>query len=195
MLGGLTIELAAACSDIAAAQDVAGRLGGRVYVDEREDTEDLPFRALLTTVTDDPGALASAGDVGSYVICRRPIKVGDYAVAALFPLVRRSGLDHRDADRHWRDVHAPLALKHHGFMTSYTQLSVLHRLSGEEFDGFALCGFGSLEDLKHRFFTGPGSREAVAADVRKMADVARSPRRLIVVERRWPASGDSSLQR
>ena len=103
-------------------------------------------------------------------------------VIGLFPMVRHPDRSHRDADRHWRDVHAPLALEHHAAMSHYTQLSVVHRLHGPEWDGFALCGFDSMEDLKERFFATPEGRIAIRDDVARFADTRSSPRRLIVVE-------------
>lgn len=186
MTNGWIIELAAACSDVQAARRVAQRLGGLFYADERAGARDLPFRALFTTVTDDPEALADVADVGQYVVCRRPMKPGSSPVVALFPMLRRPDLSHRQSDAHWRDVHAPLALTHHGFMTSYFQLSVIHCLAGRDFDGFALCGFDSLEDLRQRFYSGSDSATVIAADVKRMADVERSPRRLITLPQSYP---------
>ena len=58
-------------------------------------------------------------------------------------------------------MHAPLALKHHAYMSQYSQLSVVTTLRGTPFDGFALCGFESLGDLKERFFSEPDSREVI----------------------------------
>ena len=188
-----TLELAAVGNDVVQARAVAAALGGIVFVDERDEAHDLPFRALVVAVTEDPEALLPAASVGAYVVCRRTIKPRRLAapglrltgVIGLFPMVRHPALDHRDADRHWRDVHAPLALEHHAAMSHYTQLSVVHRLHGPEWDGFALCGFDSMEDLRERFFAGPESRIAIREDVARFADPSRSPRRLIVVEERY----------
>ncbi len=91
----------------------------------------------------------------------------------------------READAHWRDRHAPLALEHHAFMTHYTQLSVVHHIAGRELDGFALCGFASLDDLRNKFYTRDASRAVIADDVQRFADTRRSPRRLIVEEMRY----------
>jgi hypothetical protein len=97
----------------------------------------------------------------------------------LFGLVRAPHLGHAEADAHWRDVHAPLALVHHAHMSYYAQLSVVNRLSGLDLDGFALCGFATLEDLRERFYTTTESVGVIAADVQRFADTKRSPRRLI----------------
>jgi hypothetical protein len=79
-------------------------------------------------------------------------------------------------------VHAPLALEHHAAMSQYTQLSVLQQISGTSYDGFALCGFESIDDLRQRFFTTPASRDVILADIARFADTRKSPRRLIALE-------------
>ena len=179
------LEFAAASTDLEAAHNIARSLQGTLYCDEREEWRHLPFRALVTAATDTPSVLADIADVGLYVVCRRLIRPGACAVIGLFPLVRNPQLNHEESDAHWRDSHAPLALEHHAYMTHYTQLSVTHRVSGAELDGFALCGFDSMEDLRERFYTRPASREVIAADVAKFADTRRSPRRLIVVQKEF----------
>ncbi|MEJ2089986.1 MAG: hypothetical protein P8Y69_16230, partial [Gammaproteobacteria bacterium] len=57
----------------------------------------------------------------------------------------------------------------------------LANLEGLALDGFALCGFDSELDLRNRFYSGPGSEEAIAADVRCFADLDNSPRRLVAI--------------
>jgi uncharacterized protein (TIGR02118 family) len=194
-----TMELVAAGNDAATARAVARSLRGTAFVDDRADAGDLPFRALVTAVTDDAEALLEAADVGAWVVCRRVMKPRAIArgsesrqpgapllgVIALYPMVRHPSLDHATADRYWRDRHAPLALRHHVGMSHYTQLSIVHRLHGPEWDGFALCGFDSREDLRERFFDGPEGRVAIREDVARFADGTRSPRRLIVVEEQY----------
>lgn len=179
------LEIAAASTDIERTRELARTLGGTLYVDAREDHQQLPFRALVTVTTDDLTPVAALADVGLYVICRRLIKPGTPAVIGLFPLVHHPDLTHADADAHWRDRHAPLALEHHAFMTHYTQLSVVHRIAGLDLDGFALCGFASIDDLRNKFYTRDASRAVIADDVQRFADTRRSPRRLIAEETRY----------
>jgi uncharacterized protein (TIGR02118 family) len=191
-----SLELAVVGNDVARARGVAKALAGTLFVDQREEAGELSFRTLVTVVTDDAETLLQAAGVGAYLVCRRTIKARPPALApapgaplpgviALYPMVRNPGLSHREADRHWRDAHAPLALKHHIGMSHYTQLSVVHRLHGPAWDGFALCGFDSMDDLRERFFDGPAGRVAIREDVARFADSERSPRRLIVVEERY----------
>ncbi|MDZ7668842.1 MAG: EthD domain-containing protein [Gammaproteobacteria bacterium] len=178
------LELAIATTDVTTAQALTRGLGGTLYADERQ-IPDLPFHALATVITDDLETLAAIADVGLYLVYRRLLKSGLPAVVGLFPLIRRPSLTHREADDHWRDIHAPLALEHHGFMTHYTQLSVVHTFVGVPYDGFALCGFKTTEDLRQRFYSGPDSRPIIAADVENFADTARSPRRLVTSMTRY----------
>lgn len=187
MSGRPILELAAATTDLDGALALAERLGGTAYCDHRERWSHLPFRALVTVVTDEPDGVTALGDVGTYVVCRRLKKPGDSGAVALFPLVRRSDLGHQAADAHWRDVHGPLALTHHGHMTHYTQLSVVANLGGLPLDGFALVGFRSEDDVRERFYSRPDSEAVIAADVAKFADLKRSPRRLLTVEHRFGA--------
>ena len=173
------LEFAACTNNLDAARTTASTLGGTVYGDPREEFSHLPFRALTTCVTDDLSQLQPAADIGLYVVCRRIIKPGEPKFVGLFPLVHHPKLTHAQADAHWRDQHAPLTFEHHEAMSHYSQLSVVHRLSGPDIDGFALCGFESLADLRERFYTLPNSAKAIAADIQKFADTKKSPRRLI----------------
>ncbi len=183
------LELAAATTRLEAARALVERIGGCLYADDRPDPNHLPFRGLITVVTDQPAAVHEVGDVGVYLVLRRLKKPGPAAALGLFPLVRAEGMSHEDADAHWRDVHGPLALEHHGHMSHYTQLSVVENLSGLPLDGFALCGFESLEDLRERFYSTDDGPGVIARDVACFADLKRSPRRLIVTEQRFPVNG------
>ena len=103
------------------------------------------------------------------------------AVAQVFQ-ARRNADRHEQADQHWRDVHAPLALTVHKAMTNYTQLSILHCFTGPEWNGFALCGFDTESDLRDHFFDSPEGKEAIRNDIAKFANTRKSPRRIIAKE-------------
>ncbi len=171
--------LAAATSQIEEATTLAKDTHGILMQDARSGAKKLPFRSLVMGTTDRLQQFADIADVGLYLVCRRVIKPGVPKVVGLFPLIAHPDLGHDGADAHWRDKHAPLALEHHPHMTAYDQISVVHRFSGLEVDGFALCGFASEEDLRERFYANEESVKIIAQDVATFANVKRSPRRLI----------------
>ena len=130
--------------------------------------------------------LAAVADTGLYAAHFRRIReyARDWAdgtetpgLTATFALVRRPDLTHEQSDSHWRDNHAPLALKHHVGMWGYTQCSIDKALTpgSAAYDGVALCQFASLSDLKERFFDGPEGVKAIREDVAKMADTKAGP--------------------
>ncbi len=185
------LELAAAFTDVDRARDLAIQTEGILFCDERESTAHLPFAALVLATTDDLASFRETPDVGVYLVCRRVIKSAQRVrldsgqipgVTGLFTLVTHPDLGHKKADAHWRDNHAPLALKVHEAMTRYSQLSIIHRFDGPDWDGFALCGFDSLEDLRLRFFNSPEGEKAIAEDVKIFSDPNNSPRRIIANE-------------
>ena len=180
MNNNYSLEYAVTSNNPESLRAVAQNLGGTFYCDPRENWQHLPFRALATLVSDEFDPLESLADVGLYVVCRRTIKQGPAQSIGMFPMVRHAELSHTQSDAHWRDQHAPLALEHHRHMTHYTQLSVMNTLKGETYDGFALCGFGSEDDLRNRFFSTKESVQIIHDDVRRFANPKASPPRLIV---------------
>lgn len=166
------------------ARRVADDVGGTAYVDDRDGPK-LPFRTLVRAVTDRPEALRPAAAVGTYVVCARPQRVRaagtdeSSVVIQINAMMPSPEMTPIEADTHWRDLHAPLALKHHIGMTQYTQLSVVHVVSGSPYAGFALCEFDSMADLREKFFDGPEGERVILADVATFADRERSPRRLL----------------
>lgn len=182
-----TMQFVVTGNDPKAARDVAAATGAMAYIDDRDGAGDLPFRTLVRAVTDRPGLLDAAAGIGRYIVVARPQRVRPSGaepadadgIIQVNALIAARHLDHIGADTHWRDTHAPLALKHHVGMTQYTQLSVVHTISGPAYDGFALCEFDSLADFRERFFDGPEGREVILADIAKFADLERSPRRLV----------------
>ncbi|MEM8924594.1 MAG: EthD domain-containing protein [Actinomycetota bacterium] len=168
-----------------AANDVADQLGGSLYVHEGDPDEKRPYTTLLRAVTDSPEALAPAADVALHLAFARPIKApagppSAERLIASFPLRRHPDLSHRQADDHWRDTHAPLALTHHSAMCDYTQLSIAHTIDGRELDGIAMCAFDNADDLHTRFYNDEAAEQAIVADVTTFADVRRSPRRVVL---------------
>ncbi len=184
------LEFLALGSDPAAAKALAQELGGIAYL-STGDSAGRPFASLVRVAVAEPAVLAPAADLGLYLAYSRTMRSHPHnwsgpnptpGLVGAFGLVRRSDLSHPEADAHWRDRHAPLALRIHIGMWAYTQCSIVHRFSGEAYDGVALCGFGSEDDLRQRFFDGPEGQQAIRDDVASFADTARSPRRVLCQE-------------
>ncbi len=185
------LEFLALGSDPDAAKAVARATGGVAYLSTHADQDGRPFASVVRVATADLAALAPAADVGCYVVYSRAMRqhparwtqdLPTPGLVAAFGLVARADLSHAEADAHWRDTHAPLALRIHIGMWDYTQCSVVHRLSGLDLDGVALCGFGSEADLRERFFDGPDGRRAIVEDVATFVDTGRSGQRVLCQE-------------
>lgn len=179
------LEVVALGSDANRGREVAARLGGIAYGAPDDAPDIVAFRSLVRVVTDDLDALAPAADRGRYIVFRRVMRaetieraVGQQirGVVAIFGFYRHPSLSHSAADTHWRDVHAPLALRHHPGMCDYLQASVVAALEGPSYDGFAFCKFPSERDLRERFFDSKAGRQVILDDVAKFADRERSPR-------------------
>lgn len=175
-------ELVAITQDITLARHLAEAHAAWWCYDDRDDATTLPFKALVRWPDD--GRPLSAGVencLGVYRVTAREIKPGTMAFVSLHPMIRNPALTQGQSDEHWHLRHGPLALVHHPYMSQYVQLAVNETLFGPEFDGFALCGFATLEDLRTRFFAGPDSVRVINEDVARFADTRRSPRRLVAV--------------
>ena len=185
---GNRMVLVAAFRNREVAQRIAAEMRGLVLVASRQDTAHLPFDSLVVGSTDDLASFAGAADIGAWLACERAVKSASLDRLAsvelpkaigIFTMVAAPQMEPADSDRHWRDVHAPLALEIHAAMTHYYQLSLQHRFHGPEWHGFALCCFESEDDLRHRFYNGPEGEKAIAEDIRRFADTKRSPRRVV----------------
>jgi uncharacterized protein (TIGR02118 family) len=98
-------------------------------------------------------------------------------IGMLFAARRRSDLTHEQYNAHWRDQHAPLALRHHVGMWDYVQCAFEGALTetSPDYDGLAICKFATVADYKERFFDSDEGRAVIGADVRKFSDVGASP--------------------
>ena len=78
-------------------------------------------------------------------------------------------------DAHWRDQHAPLALRHHVGLCGYEQLVVQAGLTARAtpLDGVALLHFPSREAYAERFYDSDAGRAAIHADTDRFLDLPR----------------------
>jgi uncharacterized protein (TIGR02118 family) len=179
------------------AVEVARAINGIAFV-ANDGQREPAFAALV--IGQDRDQVASMADIGLYEVSVRPMRQQrrfwrrgrkSPGVTAAFGMRRRPDLTHEQADAHWRDTHAPLALRHHPGMWHYHQISIDQVLDGPAYDGIALCAFASEQDLAERFFGGPDDQEVIRADVAKFADMANSPRRVRMTE--WRFGDDPPL--
>jgi uncharacterized protein (TIGR02118 family) len=171
--------------------EVARSIGGIAYV-ANDALREPAFGTLV--IGEDRAAMESVADIGLYQVQVRPMRhqrrfwppgTASPGVTAAFGMLRRPGLTHAESDAHWRDVHAPLALRHHPGMWHYHQVSIDEVLDGRAYDGIALCAFASEQELAERFFGGPDDQEVIRADVATFADTTQSPRRVRMTEWRF----------
>jgi len=185
--------------------DLGCDLAGAVGVDEialhlrDEPAREVPlspdlgapsFQALVELAGDaraQPalGALRDLGAAHLYRIeCRRlkryprtwPDGTRTPGVEMLACVRRTAALSAAAFDAHWRERHAPLALRHHVGLWEYRQQRVLAVLSphSPDFDGIAVLGFPSADAYRERLYDSPAGRSAIADDLARFVDLPRS---------------------
>lgn len=179
------LELVGLCSDSQATVTLANRLGGIAYVNHAGESDKRPYSGVLRVATDDIEAVGAIADVGLYVSFERVIKPLPHTPSAdrvigAFGMVGHPTMTHRESDDHWREKHAPLALKSHLAMCDYTQLSFVHTISGVALDGLAMCAFDNRTDLSEKFFNDDQAKADIIADVSTFADTSASLRRVVL---------------
>jgi len=85
---------------------------------------------------------------------------------------RQAGLLREEFQRHYRDIHAPLAREHHPALWSYRQNFVRAKLTPDapSLDCMAEMHFRSVEDLHDGFYATGKSAGIIAKDVAKFMD-------------------------
>jgi uncharacterized protein (TIGR02118 family) len=148
------------------------------------------FQALVELAGDQRAraALDALRDLGGphvYRVERRRIKAyprtwPDGArtpgVEMISPVRRAAGVTHEQFDAHWRDGHAPLALRHHVGMWEYRQnvVCAIETPGSPDFDGIAILGFPTEEDYRERLFDTPEGRAIIWEDIPRFLDLSRS---------------------
>ena len=183
-----SLKIAAVFADKAEAEKVAKLSQSLMFEASADTTEHLPFAALVLGTSAVLMDLKQRTDVGLYLVNERaalnqPLSVLKQdmlpASVGIFPMVANAEIGAEAADRHWREQHAPIALEVHTAMTHYYQLAVIHRFSGADWNGLALCCFANEDDLRHKFYNSSEGKRRVAEDVAKFADTKNSPRRVV----------------
>lgn len=183
----MTQAIAGAFSDVVSAQALVNQTGGVLLSATSKETSHLPFAALVVQFSNDE-ALAKAADVGAYHVAIRSIKNTAFeqlnaqtmpGSVAIYTMVANPDLGAQAADAHWRDNHAPLALRIHTVMTHYYQVSILDVIHGPQWHGFALCCGETDEDLRHRFYDTPEDAATIRDDILLFSDTRASPRRVM----------------
>ena len=95
------------------------------------------------------------------------------AVTRLSFLRRAGGMSRDDFGAYWRDVHAPLARRHHPNVVRYVQNVVVERLTPEapEVDGIAELSFVDVADMEARRYDSDEGRRVISEDVRRFIDL------------------------
>ena len=81
---------------------------------------------------------------------------------------RRQGMAPADFRAHWRNVHAPLACRHHVGMSRYVQHVVIDG-SDESVDAIAELHFLSTAEFSDRFYDSDAGARAIAQDVARFS--------------------------
>jgi len=182
------LKLAAVFSDKAVAAEVADLSQCFMFEAAIEDTQHLPFAALVLDPSPNLLGLKERADVGFYLVSERTLKNQPLSAlnpdqlpgsVGIFPMVASPQIGPKAADKHWHEQHAPLALEVHAAMTHYYQLTVVHKFAGAHWNGLALCCFANENDLRNKFYNSAEGKRRVAEDVRKFADTQNSPRRVV----------------
>ena len=182
------LKIAAVFSDKAVATEVAGLSQSLMFEAVLDDTQHLPFAALVLGASPNLMDFQARADVGLYLVSERTLKNQPLSTLSsdqlpgcvgVFPMVASPEIGPKAADRHWHEQHGVLALEVHCAMTHYYQLTVVHRFIGVDWNGLALCCFANEDDLRNKFYNSAEGRQRVAVDVLKFADTQNSPRRVV----------------
>jgi uncharacterized protein (TIGR02118 family) len=184
-LGGLLARAGAPRRCIASFVDVPPEEAG---LDPRT-TPLPPHDAVVETWWDAPddraplerlhaGASGLISQVFSYRVrevvqkdCARTWPAGQRSpgIKGIYAVTRSPGLTPAEFERHWREVHGPLALRHHVGMSKYVQDVVVEPLEpgAPAFDGFSELHFPTARDMRERFVDSPEGGRRIAQDVAK----------------------------
>jgi hypothetical protein len=160
-----------------AARRGPGEMLVRVALPDQPDT--APAIIEIAGDAIDPTRLAAdcgvePGSIHAYAVVEqlrwtRTARADTRDGVALIGRVRRAtGLTGPEFERHWYDVHRPLAIEHHVGMQWYVQNVVRsqdHVVTGFEADGIAELGFESVAAFETQMYDDDGGRRIIEHDV------------------------------
>lgn len=184
-----------------AAAEAAAQGGASAIVVHGSETQ-----AVVRVSGDDERLVEIMGEHGDLAVYRTatrhvlrhvrtwPLGQPSPGVTMLFTIHRRHGMEADAFHAWWERSHAPIALRHHVGMWDYAQVSVVETLRGDPWDGFAVTQWPTLDDLMHRFSSGPDGTEALRHDAAQFTEPATLRRHLlderVLLETPWPVMGE-----
>jgi uncharacterized protein (TIGR02118 family) len=139
---------------------------------QAHDLDDVPERGILYRVARevnvwrvDPRRPIVSDDPTTIT----PVGIKPMGIKMVSLVARAPQLTHEQFVRHWTEVHAPLARRHHVGVAEYTQ-NVVRRAytpGGAAVDGIAELRFRTREDFEHRFYDSDEGREIIRRDVQQ----------------------------
>ena len=145
----------------------------RALPDQGRYAAGAPFDLLIHCAGPVPNGLVALGEkvwAGEVETVRPRIGTDECAVTLVALMRRAPALTAEEFAVHWREHHAPLALRHHEGLHDYAQHLVVRelvRLDSEPVDGVAELGFVTRADLETRFYDSDEGRTAIGVDVRR----------------------------
>ena len=159
-----------------------------LFTSTAEQTDHLPFASLLLGTSSNFMRFNADSSIGLYLVSERsqlnkPLsELSTFELPAsvgIFPMGANPKIGAAAADRHWRDIHAPLAIEVHDAMTHYYQLSVAHRFFGPAWNGLAMCCFASERNLREKMYNSAEGKHRIGQDIARFADTQQSPRPMV----------------
>jgi uncharacterized protein (TIGR02118 family) len=146
----------------------------RALADQGPYARGRPFGACVVADDDLDPARVPGATVWAWRVDENVPKPGprDGAVAMVSLMRRRPGTTPAEFATHWRERHAPLALRHHVGLADYHQYVVTEALTPgvPEIDGVAWLGFVTRADFEERFFDSDAGRAVIMEDVARFMD-------------------------
>lgn len=163
---------------------------GSIVVYTADQGQDRRFVSALRVIGPAEALAPALAPVGTYGIWEaefrhvkdagRTTAPGDPTpgISMFFACWRNPDWSHAQFNEHWRDVHAPLAVRHHPGMQDYTQCELAHAFTPRavNYDGIAILQFDSIEDYETRMFADAEGERIIGEDVAKFGDMNRLDR-------------------